>query len=315
MPYGKLVYDISTIGSNKQTNVGQLKTISKLALAASAIAIATVSLGVMSLASTETLEALAGKTHYHGIAFARSGSATLLLASHHGLFALAKDGEATRVSPVQDYMGFSPDPVDPLGYYASGHPAGGGNSGFLKSIDGGATWKQLSPGVGGPVDFHQMDVSPADPKTIYGSYGELQVSRDGGQSWAVAGTPPAGLIALAASSLKADQLYVATKQGLYVSADAGASWQPLGFTGKVVSTVKVGSDGSLFAFVLRRGLMKASEGKPDDWTLLSNGFAEAIPLYIAIDPANVHHLTLTTQANDLLESIDGGATCAPFGKS
>jgi photosystem II stability/assembly factor-like uncharacterized protein len=315
MPYGKLVYDISKIGSNKQTNVGQLKTISKLALAASAIAIATVSLGVMSPASTETLEALASKTHYHGIAFARSGSAMLVLASHHSLFTLTKDGEATRVSPIHDCMGFSPDPVDPSSYYASGHPAGGGNSGFLNSAGGGATWKQLSPGVGGPVDFHQMDVSPADPKTIYGSYGELQVSRDGGQSWAVAGTPPTSLIALAASSLKADQLYAATKQGLYVSADAGAGWQPLGFAGEVVSTVKVGPDGSLFAFVLGRGLMKASESKPDEWTLLSNGFAEAIPLHIAIDPANPNHLALTTQENGVLESIDGGATWAPFGKS
>ncbi len=287
-----------------------MNVISKLALACSLF-----SLTAIQPASAETLEALAGKTHYHGIAFARSGSATLLLASHHGLFALTKDGEATRVSPLNDYMGFSPDPADPLGYYASGHPAGGGNSGFLKSNDGGATWKQLSPGVGGPVDFHQMDVSPADPKTIYGSYGELQVSRDGGQSWSVAGTPPAGLIALAASGLKADQLYAATKQGLYVSADAGSSWQPLGFAGEVVSTMKVGPDGSLFAFVLGRGLMKASESKSDDWTLLSNGFAEAIPLHTAIDPANPDHLALTTQENVVLESMDGGATWAPFGKS
>src|SRR3990170_7899063 len=183
----------------------------RLAFACSFIALA-----ATTPASAESLEALAGKTHYHGIAFARSGSATLLLASHHGLFALTKDGKATRVSPVHDYMGFSPDPLDPLSFYASGHPAGGGNSGFLKTTDGGASWKQLSLGVGGPVDFHQMDVSPADPKTIYGSYGQLQVSRDGGQSWAVTGTPPTGLIALAASSVKADQLYAATKQGLYV---------------------------------------------------------------------------------------------------
>jgi photosystem II stability/assembly factor-like uncharacterized protein len=287
-----------------------MNTISKLAFACSLI-----SLAAISPASAETLEVLAGKTHYHGIAFARSGSATLLLASHYGLFALTKDGEATRVSPVHDYMGFSPDPVDPLSYYASGHPAGGGNSGFLKTADGGASWKQLSLGVGGPVDFHQMDVSPADPKTIYGSYGELQVSRDGGQNWTIAGTPPTGLIALAASGLKADQIYAATKQGLYVSADAGASWQPLQFEGEVVSAVKVGPDGSLLAFVLGRGLMKASENKPDDWTLLSNGFAEAIPLHIAIDPADPNHLALTTQENGVLESIDGGATWAPFGKS
>lgn len=287
-----------------------MNIIPKLVLACSLIALA-----ADRPASAESLDALAGKTHYHGIAFARSGTATLLLASHHGLFALTKDGEATRVSPAHDYMGFSPDPLSPLSYYASGHPAGGGNSGFLKSDDGGATWKQLSPGVDGPVDFHQMDVSPADPKTIYGSYGQLQISRDGGQSWAVAGTPPAGVIALAASSLKADQLYAATKQGLYVSTDAGATWQALDFADEVVSTVEVGTDGSLFAFVLRRGLMKASESKPGDWTLLSNGFAEAIPLHIAVDPANPSHLALTTQENAVLESIDGGATWAPFGKS
>jgi len=291
-----------------------MNTISKLAFAGSAIAIAAVSLCAISPASTETLEVLASKTHYHGIAFARSGTATLLLASHHGLFALAKGGETTLVSPVQDYMGFSPNPADPLGYYASGHPAGGGNSGFLKSTDGGASWKQLSSGAGGPVDFHQMDVSPADPKTIYGSFGDLQVSRDGGENWSITGKPPGGLIALAASSVSADQLYAATKQGLYVSSDAGASWQPLKFKGEVVSTVKVGPEDSLFAFILGRGLMKTSEKKPDEWTVLSKGFAKAIPLHIAIDPANPSHLALTTQENGVLESIDGGATWAPFGK-
>jgi hypothetical protein len=37
-------------------------------------------------APAETLKELATKTHYHGIAFARSGTAVLLLASHpvHG---------------------------------------------------------------------------------------------------------------------------------------------------------------------------------------------------------------------------------------
>jgi len=97
-------------------------------------------------ASAETLTELAKKTHYHGIAFSRAGTAVLLLAAHHGLFAVDRDGTATRVSPVQDFMGFSPDPADTLRYFASGHPATGGNSGFLQSRDGGATWNQLSPG-------------------------------------------------------------------------------------------------------------------------------------------------------------------------
>ena len=265
-------------------------------------------------AAAETLNELASKTHYHGIAFARSGSAILLLASHHGLFALDKSGVATQVSPVQDYMGFSPNPADPLSYFASGHPAGGGNSGFLKSGDGGASWKQISTGADGPVDFHQMDVSPADPQTIYGNYGNLQVSHDGGQTWAVTGAPPEKLVAIAASGTKAEQLYAATQNGLHVSMDAGATWQPLAFEGKVVSAVKTGLNGTLLAFVLGQGLMKSQEGTPKEWTVLSNDFGDAIPLHIAIDPADSNHLALTTQNNDVLESRDGGSTWAPFGK-
>ena len=90
---------------------------------------------------------------------------------------------ATRISDNQnDYMGFTPHPSDSNVFYASGHPASGGNTGFAVSEDGGRTWRQLSKGVRGPVDFHRMDVSRADPGVIYGVYRGLQVSRDGGHT-------------------------------------------------------------------------------------------------------------------------------------
>ena len=287
-----------------------MKNITRFAFACAALALVSAT-----SASAESLKELATRTHYHGIAFARSGSAVLLLASHHGLFAVDKTGDATQVSPMQDYMGFSPGPSDPLTYYASGHPHEGGNSGFLKSTDGGATWKQISAGVGGPVDFHQMDVSPADPQTIYGNYGGLQVSHDGGQTWAVAGASPEKLVAIAASGIKAEQIYAATQNGLYMSVDAGASWQLLGFDGEVVSMVKSGPKGALLAFVLGKGLMKANEDKPGEWTSLSNGFGDAIPLHLAINPADNTQLALTTRDNAVLESHDSGITWAPFGQS
>jgi hypothetical protein len=202
-----------------------------------------------------------------------------------------------------------------LSYYASGHPAGGGNSGFLHSADGGASWKQLSPGVDGPVDFHQMDVSPVDPKTIYGSYGQIQVSRDGGSTWAIAGNPPADLIALAASSQKPERIYAATKSGLHASEDSGASWNALSFQGEIVSAVKTGPGKSLYAFVLGKGLMKATEDNMGEWQSLSNDFGEAIPLHLAIDGKDDRHLALTTHSNDVLESNDGGKSWRPFGKN
>lgn len=265
--------------------------------------------------NAETLAELGQKTHYHGIAFPRAGTAALMLATHHGLYAVDKDGTATRLSPVQDFMGFSPDPASATGFFASGHPATGGNSGFLNSLDGGTTWKQLSPGLDGPVDFHQMDVSGADPKTIYGSFGQLQLSRDGGATWQIAGDAPERLIALAASGLKAERLYAATESGLMVSDDAGASWAPLGFEGEVVSTIQTGPEGALYAFVLGRGLLKANEGKPDAWTVLFNGFGEAIPLHIAADEKDGQHLALSMQNNDVQESVDGGKTWRRFGQA
>ena len=266
-------------------------------------------------ASAETLQELAIKTHYHGIAFARSGTAVLLLASHHGLFTVDKAGNVTQVSVVQDYMGFSPGPSDPLTYFASGHPHTGGNSGFLKSVDGGATWKQISAGVDGPVDFHQMDVSPADPQTIYGNYGGLQVSHDGGNTWTATGPAPDHLIAIAASGIKAETLYAATETGLQISSNGGANWQPLAFDGDVVSMVKSGPKGILLAFVLGKGLMKASEEKPNEWTSVSNGFGASVVLHLAINPNDSTQLALTTQDNAVLESSDGGVTWAPFGQA
>jgi photosystem II stability/assembly factor-like uncharacterized protein len=290
--------------------LNQMKTISRIAFI-----FATFTFVSATHALAETLQELATKTHYHGIAFARSGTAVLLLASHHGLFAVDKAGNATQVSVVQDYMGFSPEPSDPLTYFASGHPHTGGNSGFLKSVDGGATWKQISSGVNGPVDFHQMDVSPADPQTIYGNYGGLQVSHDGGNTWAAVGPVPDSLIAIAASSVKAETLYAATKNGLHISVNGGVNWQPLAFDGEVVGMVKSGPKGMLLAFVLGKGLMKATEEKPMEWTSVSNGFGDAIVLHLAINPKNNTQLALTTQDNAVLESKDNGVTWVPFGQA
>ena len=277
-------------------------------------------LGVVTLlfavtpASAETLGDLAKRTHYHGVSFARSGSAELLLATHHGIFAVDKTGDAEQVSVVHDYMGFSADPSNPLTYFASGHPASGGNSGFLRSIDGGATWTMISEGTNGPVDFHAMTVSPADPKTIYGSFKGIQTSHDSGQSWSMAGSAPQKLVSIAASAVDANKLYAATLDGLKMSVDGGANWQSAAYPGEQISLVETAPNGGLVAFVLGKGLMTADETKLEEWTLLSNGFGNAIPLHLAFDSKDSKHVVLTTQDNAVLESHDGGATFAPFGK-
>lgn len=270
-------------------------------------------LGGAAPATAETLGDLAKRTHFHGIAVNGAGSAAFVVATHHGVYAVGKNGDVTAVSPVQDFMGFSPDPANSLGYYASGHPSGGGNLGVLRSIDGGSNWKKISEGGNGPVDFHQLDVSLADPKTIYGVYGAMQMSRDGGMTWSDAGAPPRGLIAIAASSISASRVYAATKTGIQASDDSGKTWTQLPLTTEPVSMVQTGPEGMLFAFVVGRGLFGANEREPDVWSELSGDFGSKILLHLALDPGNAKSLFATTVENEVLESTDSGKTWQVFG--
>lgn len=137
---------------------------------------AALALGLPAAAEPVTVKQLKAHTPIHGLAVDRETPGKLLIATHHGLFRSGPDGQAELVSPVQDFMGFTPDPSGADRLYASGHPAGGGNLGFIASADNGATWAQVSPGVDGAVDFHQLTVSSADPAVVYGAYGALQAS-------------------------------------------------------------------------------------------------------------------------------------------
>lgn len=286
-----------------------------LAVAAAGVFLATRS---QSEAGT-TVQALAGQTHFHGIAVDPSEPSRLYLATHHGLYAVAPDGTAELLSPVHDFMGFTPHPSDPAKLYASGHPAGGGNLGFLESQDGGRSWSQLAEGVGGPVDFHQMDVSPADPKTMYGAYGGgLQVSKDGGRSWAVVGPAPEGLIDLAASAKGPDTLYAATQGGLLKSDDGGNTWQDAYWLRQPATMVHVAPEGVVHAFVANAGLIRTTEPAPTWQTISKDGFGADYVLHLAVDPTDAAKLYAVTlhpdgHAQRVLASQDAGRTWVPLG--
>ncbi|HEX2136749.1 MAG TPA: exo-alpha-sialidase [Microvirga sp.] len=286
---------------------------------AAVIATATLAVVLIGLAvppdATDTLrvEELPRHTHIHGLAVDRQDPSKLLIATHHGLFRAGPDGTAERISEVQDFMGFNPHPRDPDTLYASGHPRTGGNLGFIASTDRGHTWRQISPGANGPVDFHQMTVSPADPNTIYGAYGGLQISRDGGKTWKLVGPTPDKLIDLAASAKSAGTLYAATEAGLLISTDAGTTWTPL-LGGAPVSLVEVTPDGTLYAFVIGRGLARSAE-EPLEFTDLGGDFGGGFLLHLAVDPSNPNRLFAATGKGRVLVSTDRARTWSTFGSS
>jgi len=263
-------------------------------------------------AGSISVSELSGKTHIHGISVDPRDPSRIYLATHHGFFIVGRDGMATRLSEVQDFMGFTPHPTDPSLLYASGHPAGGGNLGVIVSSDGGRSWRQIALGVRGPVDFHQMDASKADPNTLYGVHGGLQVSRDGGRTWGLVGQAPDGLIDLAASASDVNGVYAATKGGLLMSADGGKSWQFAYTLKRPATMVQVEADGSVYAFVIGKGLIRKTEPNLN-WRLVSNSFGDSYLLHLAIDPTDSSALYAVTNNGDVLASKDGGSTWAPLG--
>lgn len=251
---------------------------------------------------------LAG-THVHGLALDAKDPMRLLVATHHGLFAvdlMSKRAEAVTGGPI-DFMGFSADPGSTGTFLASGHPAEGGNLGVIRSIDEGVTWEPLASGVGGPVDFHQMDISKANPSQVWGVHhgAILQRSRDGGENWEEVGFAPAGILDIAASARDPEMLFAATETGLLVSRDGGLSWEPAHPVAGPVSVVDVSVDGQVVAFVLGEGLVAADEAALE-WEVLGDAFAGSYPLHLAPDASNSARIIAATGDGRLMMSITGG---------
>ncbi len=257
---------------------------------------------------------LAEVSHIHGIAIDPMNPGTVFLATHFGLYRGKSDGTAEPVSTDRnDYMGFTPDPATEGSLFASGHPEGGGNMGVIFSNDNGATWTQISTGADGPVDFHAMTMSFADPKTMYGLARGIQVTRDGGVSWTVAGPSPDRVIDLAASPTVPDVVYAGTVGGLMRSVDAAQNWSLIGPENVATSMVEATADGSVYAFFAGAGLFKLSENE-GKWSPLASSFGQSYILHMAGDFADPDHLVAVTETSTILESRNGGKTWGPFGE-
>lgn len=288
------------------------RTIKCLVAGAAVLAGTAFAVNTFTTAASVSLSDLRASTHIHGLAVSRADPSKLLIATHHGLYLATADGAAELVSEVQDFMGFNAHPENPDVLYASGHPATGGNLGFIASNDRGQTWTQVSAGVNGPVDFHQMTVSPVDPSRIYGVYGAIQMSSDGGQTWSIAGAAPDGLIDIAASSESADKLFAATETGLIVSSDAAKTWTSA-IEGAPVTMVEGGPDGAVYAFVLGEGLMRSEREEPLAFESVSDAFGQGYLLHLAIDPTDPSRLFAATGEGEFLQSSDKGETWTGMG--
>lgn len=255
------------------------------------------------------LSDLMSATHVHGIGPGTGELDSLTLATHNGLWVVDLAGlMATRLGQSQDdFMGYSPVPGSPGMAFASGHPVTGGNMGVIRTDNAGQSWTHVSDGLDGPVDFHNMEVSRADPAVIYGvgHDGRVQRSADGGVTWEASGQAPEKLIDIATSPQDAAALFAATEAGLFLSGDSGATWTPV-IEGVPVSTVDAGADGVVRAVDLGKGLVTV--GTDEEIAPVSDKVPDGYLLLLASTSADPLRLAALSAKGRLVVSDDAGKT-------
>jgi photosystem II stability/assembly factor-like uncharacterized protein len=189
----------------------------------------------------------------------------------HGDFYQSRNGALpVKVDQVRaDYMAFNAPMVSGFPLYASGHPSTGGNTGLIKSNDGGVTWQHVSNVIEPPVDFHAMAVSKQNPETIIGfdsGARGLFKTIDAGKTWETLEYPEY-ISALAISPLDS-VIFAGTGNGIFKSDDGGKTWIHLDtYRGLSVFTLAFDDTGKLFASVKTFGIVQ-SDDSGDTWESL-----------------------------------------------
>ncbi len=232
--------------------------------------------------------------HIHGLAV-DPADGQLVAATHYGAFEVDRDGDLSRVGPVQDLMGFAI--VGARHYLASGHPGADqkgqpNNLGLIESTDGGKSWRTLS--LRGKADFHKLE---ARHDRVYAHYkGRLMVSEDK-QTWDE--RAELYLEDIAVSPTDPETIVMATDSGIKISSDGGRTTRALPNT-PTLSLVEWSSDGVIVG-ITDAGRLHTSNNQGVTWT--ARGSAGSQPVALA---AEADAVFVATRGGAVLQSDDGG---------
>ena len=201
--------------------------------------------------------------HVHGLGIDPADHSILYIATHGDFYKSISGGPPVKVDKVKaDYMAFNAPPIPGIPLYSSGHPSSGGNTGLIKSSDGGVTWQQVATILDPPVDFHAMAISKSDPNIIMGfdSGGRgFFKTADAGKTWENLEYPEY-ISALAISPSDSQSIFAGTGNGIFKSSDGGKTWPHLDtYKGLTVFALAFDDDGILFASVETFGLVKSND--------------------------------------------------------
>ncbi len=267
-------------------------------------------------------------------------SGTIWAAGERGY--VSDDGGATW-TPVTGYEGDNPVQVQDFAFPPGDDQTiyiGSQMHGIVKSTDGGATWQEKNEGLAG-LQVRGLAVPRGQIDTVYVNTFERGILRsdDGGRAWRELvffhGGSPKGQV-LAADPFAPDRVYFGDSCDdlpcVQVSADGGATWQPVtmtlpltwaGWTGRTLTaTPHPGVPGRILAGV---GFCRdtahcntgdepsgiyASDDYGQSWSYLGPSPAISEVLGIAFDTADPDLIYAGTRGMGLWRSTDGGDTWA-----
>lgn len=198
--------------------------------------------------------------HVHGLGIDPVDRSVLYIATHGDFYQSISGAPPVKVDEKRaDYMAFNAPPKPGYPLYSSGHPSTGGNTGLIKSTDGGKTWQLVSKVLEPPVDFHAMAVSKSDPNIILGfdsGARGLFKTTDAGKNWETL-QHPEYISALAISPSDSNTIFAGTANGIYKSTDGGKNWNHLTYKGLTILALAFDDDETLFASVKTIGFVKS----------------------------------------------------------
>ncbi|MDQ1534544.1 MAG: hypothetical protein QOF28_2305 [Actinomycetota bacterium] len=202
---------------------------------------------------------------------------------------------------------------------------------FVKSTDGGKTWKQIvvAPPPPGSKNLRQfvIAVSPqyASDRTVYlgTKQGDIYRSTKGGapRSWTTAAKLSSRVRSLVVTPSFANDhtLFAGTEKGVFTSADGGATWTPTGpkDIALLAMSANYAGDGTVFAGT-EHGLF-ATRDRGRTWNLVSAApFSSATKVEaLALSPAFGSDRTVLVSVSGvgLFRSTDAGRTFSAVGAS
>lgn len=243
-------------------------------------------------------------------------SGSVILGTHEGVFRAMPNGSAQRISrDTSNFTSLIAHPQAREILFASGHLATKGNLGLLKSADGGVSWSQIATGEAAQAVFHILSVNPNNPDVIYGVFEGIQVSHDGGKTWAMNAPLPEKTFSIVVSSQNSDTLYAGTMSGLSVSNDGGKNWRQAHSGANPVTAVHATAAGRLYLFMYGVGFMVAQESGAENglqWKLLSSAFQDRVLFEVTVDPHDAQRIFAMAGTGQLMTSGDGGRSWTTF---